>query len=208
MSVAGVLLAAGGGTRFAGDTHKLLAPLGERRVVDHSLAAVLAAGFDRVLVVAGAVKLELDLDLDRDPGAAGGATRLAVADNPDWADGIATSLQLAVAWARGHDLDVVVVGLADQPFVTAQAWRAVAGHFAAGPDAAGRAAAHPIAVAHYDGRPGNPVGLGRAVWDDLPSAGGEGARLLVRSRPELCAAIACDGDPSDIDTAEDLRRWN
>ena len=45
------LLAAGGGARFQGPTHKLLAPLHGRPVWEHSLAHVMAAGFDHVVFV-------------------------------------------------------------------------------------------------------------------------------------------------------------
>ena len=44
--------------------------------------------------------------------------------NPDWASGLAGSLQVAAAEARRAGLDAVVVGLGDQPLVPASAWRA------------------------------------------------------------------------------------
>jgi molybdenum cofactor cytidylyltransferase len=144
------------------------------------------AGLDEVVVVAGAVDLRaLALPVE-------------VLENDRWEEGIATSLQVAVrrAVARGHD--ALVVGLADQPGVTPGAWRAVA---AAPPEP-------PIAVATYDGRRGNPVRLARAVWGDLPATGDEGARLVVRRRPELVQEIPCDGRTDDIDTLEDLHRWS
>jgi molybdenum cofactor cytidylyltransferase len=184
-TAAGVLLAAGGGSRFAGAPggHKLLATLRGRPIVQWSLGALLEAGFPETLVVTGAVELHLP----------GGVTAL---PNPRWAEGQATSLAVAIEHARRHGLGRVVIGLADQPFVVADAWRAVA------------AAEGPIAVATYDGRRGNPVALDAAVWELLPVEGDAGARVLMRMRPDVVTEVACPGSPADIDTLEDLRRWN
>src|SRR6185503_14055349 len=49
-----VLLAAGGGSRFAGTTHKLLATIDGVPVFRRSLDHLLGAEFDRVVVVTGA----------------------------------------------------------------------------------------------------------------------------------------------------------
>lgn len=181
--VAAVLLAAGGGTRFEGTEHKLLADLEGRPLVTHSLDAVLASGLE-VFVVTGAVDLG-----DLLP------PTVTVVHNPHWRDGQAVSVRagIAVADAAGHD--AVVVGLADQPFVTAQAWRAVADADA------------PIAVATYDGVRGNPVKLRSEVWPLLPPFGDQVGRAVMSSRPELVSEIRCDGDATDIDTLEDLHRW-
>jgi molybdenum cofactor cytidylyltransferase len=183
VTTAAVVLAAGGGSRFGGATHKLLAPLRGRPVVAWAVDAAIAAGLDDVIVVTGAAEL-------------GGLLPDGVVSvgNPRWAEGQATSLQraLAEAEARGHD--AVVVGLGDQPFIDAACWRVVAA-----------ATATPIAVASYGGRRRNPVRLHRAVWPLLPTSGDEGARGVMTLRPALVTEVACMGDPGDIDTVEDLQ---
>lgn len=185
-----VLLAAGAGIRFAGDTHKLRAPLDGRPVLSHALDALVGSGLE-ALVVTGAADVD---DLVPDG--------VQILRNDRWAEGQATSVQLGIDEARRRGHDAVVVGLGDQPFVGAAAWRAVA-------DADGE-----LAVATYAGRRGHPVRLGAAVWDLLPTVGDEVGRALMRSRPQLVLEIPCDAghtsadETADIDTLEDLRRWS
>ncbi|MEO7571051.1 MAG: nucleotidyltransferase family protein [Acidimicrobiales bacterium] len=190
MTVAGVVLAAGGGRRFAasgGEGSKLLALLDGRPLVAHVLAAASTVGFDELLLVQGAV----DLSVYRSEG-------VRVLVNDRWAEGLATSLQVALAHASGAGHDAVVVGLADQPAVSSAAWAAVS---AAGNDP-------PIAVATYDGHRGNPVRLAATVWGQVPTTGDAGARRLMRERPDLVRAVPCTGQSWDVDTVEDLDRWS
>jgi len=182
-TVVAVVLAAGAGSRFRGPTHKLDAPVGGRALVARAVETALAAGVGPVVVVtAGQLTTALH-------------PAVVHVVNERWADGQMTSLRCGIEAARDLGGTAVVVGLGDQPFVTADAWRTVA------------ACDAPIAVATYDGRRGHPVRLRDDVWDLLPVGGDEGARALMRLRPDLVAAVPCDGSPIDIDTVEDLRRW-
>ena len=105
-------------------------------------------------------------------------------------------MRAALDAAAGLGAGRVVIGLADQPFVTPDAWRTVADVHRA--RSAWRRTA---AVAATRSR------LDRSVWHLLPEHGDEGARALMRIRPDLVREVACSGSPADIDTAEDLHRW-
>lgn len=180
-----VVLAAGAGSRFGGPDHKLSAMLRGRPVVEHAVRAAVEAAIGPVVVVTGAAEL---------PASVAALAGVEVVANPRWAEGQATSLATARAAAERLGAVAMVVGLGDQPFVTPQAWRAVA------------ASSAPIAVAHYDGRRGNPVRLGRETWPLLPTSGDHGARVVIDARPDLVEPVPCPGSPDDIDTTSDLQR--
>ena len=184
MSTAAVVLAAGAGSRFAGNRHKLLAPFRDTTVAAAAIGAAIDAGLDAVFVVIGAVPLPVP-DV------------VVVVPNPDWVNGQATSLAAGIAAAQAAGHDTVVIGLGDQPLVSAQAWRDVAAETTT-----------PIAVASFGGKRRPPVRLASEMWELLPAAGDVGARDLLRRRPELVTEVPCTGDPADIDTVEDLARWS
>jgi molybdenum cofactor cytidylyltransferase len=189
VTVAGVVLAAGAGSRFAGPSPELLAPLRGRPLVAWAIEHAARAGFDDVLVITGAVDLT---DIPLPPG-------VRLVPNPRYAAGQSTSLVAALDAAQAGGHEAVVIGLADQPFVPAEAWRAVAA-----------ATDRPIAVATYDGRRRNPVRLAAEVWDEVRARvhGDEGMRQLWGEWPDRVAEVGCPGSPDDIDTTEELLRWN
>jgi nicotine blue oxidoreductase len=191
VTTAAIVLAAGGGSRYrasGGDSHKLLAPYLGRTVVEWSIESAAAANLDATYVVRGATDLPV-------PALAAGSVRFV--RNERWQEGIATSLQAGIARARRDGHAAVVVGLGDQPLVLAEAWRRVAA-----------ASSAPVAVATYEGQRGNPVRLSSLVWPLLPGAGDEGARVVMRRRPDLVVEVPCPGRSADIDTVGDLHEWS
>ncbi len=194
--VLAALLAGGAGTRFErpDGTHKLAAGLAAtstecaETVFARALRHVRLAGIGPIVVVTGSWSPPHEQMSEQ-------AEDVTIVPNHRWAEGQMTSVRAALDVASDLGVERIVIGLADQPFVTPDAWRTVA----TGPG--------PITVATYAGRRGNPVGLDRSVWDLLPEDGDEGARALMRIRPDLVREVACSGSPADIDTAEDFRRW-
>jgi CTP:molybdopterin cytidylyltransferase MocA len=180
-----IVLAAGAGSRFGGPTHKLLADLDGVPIARRSIDTARRAAIGPVVVVTGAI----------DPFAGDPPADVHVVHHPGWADGQATSLQAGLRAARQLGATAVVVGLADQPFITADAWRAVA------------SSQSPIAVATYSGRRRNPVRLAAEIWPLLPTSGDEGARSVLSVTPGLVEEVPCAGSPADIDTWEDLAPW-
>jgi CTP:molybdopterin cytidylyltransferase MocA len=196
-TVAGVLLAAGEGSRFG--QPKALVELNGQTLAERGVGLLRAGGADPILVVTGAAPVELDGTL--------------TVDNPQWRTGMGSSLRAALhalagtaigtatGSAIGPEVGAVVVALADQPLVGAEA---VARLIAAYRDGAS------VAVAAYDGRPRNPVLLAREHWPEViaTATGDQGARTFLRTRSDLVTLVECGdtGRPDDIDTPADLAR--
>jgi CTP:molybdopterin cytidylyltransferase MocA len=197
-TVAGVLLAAGEGSRFG--QPKALVELNGQTLAERGVNLLRAGGAQPILVVTGAVPIEIN------------GTHAVY--NPEWRTGMGSSLRAALqalsrtsttpASASGIDtasIGAVVVALADQPLVGPEA---VARLIAAYRDGAS------VAVAAYDGQPRNPVLLAREHWAEViaTAAGDQGARTFLRTRPDVVTLVECGdtGRPDDIDTPADLAR--
>lgn len=184
MTPAGVLLAAGAGTRM-GMPKALVRDAEGRSWLVRSVEVLRDAGCDDVLVVLGAGAEEARVLV---PAGA----RVVVAD--DWAAGMAASLRTGLrSLERG---DLAVVTLVDLPDVDAHVVRRVV---AAASDTAA------LVRASYDGVPGHPVVLGRDHWaavvDDV--AGDEGAKGYLRRHG--CLLVECGDLATGADQDTPLR---
>lgn len=211
MHIAGILLAAGRGSRFGGD--KLLAPL----PADTHLAAAgtpigvaaarhLAAGMrgcrppglhntrDRIAWEPLILAVVRPGDAALAKALAGEVGRVVVC--PDADGGMGASLACAVTAAT--EADGWVVALADMPWIAPPTIAAVAEAIANG-----AAIAAPV----HEGQRGHPVGFARQYRDALRRlTGDEGARRIIGAGRESLARIAVD-DPGilrDVDVRDQL----
>ncbi|MFJ5727356.1 nucleotidyltransferase family protein [Streptomyces paradoxus] len=189
-AVAGLLLAAGGGRRLGGRPKALLPHRG-RPLVEHAVRVLREGGCGTVHVVLGARADEVRARASL-PGCV-------LVDNPDWEQGMGSSLRAGLGSLAGTGAGAALVSLVDQPGI--------------GPEAVARVlAAHAgeesLVSASYDGERGHPVLFGAAHWAGIAATaqGDRGARAYLKEhRPEV-VLVEC-GDvarPFDIDTEADL----
>ncbi|MFG2831325.1 NTP transferase domain-containing protein [Streptomyces sp. NPDC048434] len=190
--MAGLLLAAGGGRRLGGRPKALLDHRG-RPLVEHAARALRDGGCHPVHIVlgaaAGSVRERADL------------SAYGISENPDWAQGMGSSLRVGLAALAGSRADAVVVSLVDQPGIGAAAVARVVAAYEGGTS---------LASAAYDGRRGHPVLFGADRWPDIAATaeGDRGARAYLRQHADALTLVECSdiAEPYDIDTPEDLHR--
>lgn len=191
-SVAGLLLAAGGGRRLGGRPKALLRHRGEL-LVERGARTLRQAGCRPVYVVLGAAREEVR--------ARAALPDCHLVDSPHWQQGLSASLRAGLAALHRGPADAAVVLLVDQPHI--------------GPEAVARlTAAHSggasLAAACYGGRPGHPVLLGREHWEAVATRAREdrGARDYLRAHADEVALVECSdvATPDDIDLPADLAR--
>jgi CTP:molybdopterin cytidylyltransferase MocA len=181
--IAGLILAAGEGTRF-GPEPKLLAEFRGRPLLEHAVRAQCGVdAVERIVVVLGAHAEALRAGVD--------FGRAEVVECDRWRDGQAASLRRGLQELR--DVSKLIVTLGDEPLVTAEVVR----RFVREP---------PGTRAVYNRQPGHPVVLGQWHINRLMSLTGDrGARELLVGAAEIEL-----GGPTalgrDVDTTEDLER--
>lgn len=177
MGTAGLVLAAGAGTRFGQPKAPVI--VDDERLVDRAVRIMTEADCDPIIVVLGAWVGPVD-----------GAV---IVVNEGWAEGMGSSLSTGLRHLIGlSDVGAVVVTLVDLPGLTAEAVRRIV---QAPSDAE-------IVQATFDGVRGHPVRIARSLWGGAINAarGDEGARSLIRSRDDVVLVEVGDvADGADLD---------
>ncbi|MEV1024716.1 nucleotidyltransferase family protein [Streptomyces sp. NPDC050264] len=189
--VAGLLLAAGGGRRLGGRPKALLSHRG-RPLVEHAVRVLREGGCGPLHVVLGAAA--------GDVRARAGLEGCVIVENPEWEDGMGSSLRAGLDSLAGTGAAAALVLLVDQPGIGAAAVARVRSAY--------RSPASLVAAA-YDGERGHPVLFGRDHWAGIAASadGDRGARAYLKEHAGAVELVECGevAEAYDIDTAADLR---
>ena len=188
-----MVLAAGLSSRLG--QPKQLLRLSGRPLVDWPLAALRAVGVNPLVLVLGHREEEVIVAVD--------THGVHVVRNLRYAEGLSGSLKLGILSiaALAPEVQGTLVLTADQPLVDPKLLRALIDEFGRG--------THPIVATAYADHTGVPMLLGRDSWAMLDAIGGDqGARALLRARPELVSTVTAPDERMalDVDTMADYQR--
>jgi molybdenum cofactor cytidylyltransferase len=187
--VTAIVLAAGTSSRMG--SNKLLADIGGKPMVRHTVAALQQASIDQIVVVTGR-------DSDHVIAALQGLPVICV-HNPEFAHGLSTSLRRGLEVVP-EDSDAVLVCLGDMPLVD----EAVANRLIA---AFSPAEHRSICVPVHQGMRGNPVLWGKAHLPALMGVTGDrGGKALLQLRADEVVEVEMPDRAvlTDIDTPQAL----
>jgi molybdenum cofactor cytidylyltransferase len=190
-NVAALVLAAGKSSRMGGP-NKLLAEISGKPLVRIAVDEALASRARPVIVVTGHQRERVEAALAGLP--------VKFVHNPDFANGLGTSLKAGIA-ALPAEADGVIVCLGDMPQVDA----ALIDRLTAAFDPEKGAL---VVVPTLDGKRGNPVVWSRRFFHDLMTVEGDvGARHLIGAYPEAVVEVPVSGKAAmtDVDTPEALK---
>jgi len=190
-SLAALVLAAGRSTRMGGP-NKLLAEIGGRPLVRIAVEQALTSQARPVIVVTGHQRERV--------AAALAGLDVTLVHNPDYAEGMSTSVKVGIA-AVPADADGAIVCLGDMPQVDAKLIDRLLAAFDPEKGAL-------VVVPTIDGKRGNPVVWSRRFFPELAALGGDvGARHLIASYPEAVAEVPVAGRAAlvDVDTPDALK---
>ena len=184
--VAGLVLGAGGSTRFG--RAKQLLPYRGDTLLGHVLGFALTCRVGEIVVALGGAADEVRASVD--------LTGTDVVVNDAYDTGCSSSIAAALT-AVDRRCAILVLMLGDQPGVSADTVAALCG---------GRGDA-PLAVCRYEDGRGHPIAFARSVFHELSDLHGDKGvwRLLDQRAGEVTEVPIAGPIPRDVDTPEDYR---
>lgn len=186
--IAAVILAAGGSTRMG--LPKQLLQINNVSMIRKVTVTALSSQCDAVVVVMGgyADKVESEIsDLE-----------IASVFNPDWKEGIASSISagIEVVINKFPDFDSVIMLLADQPAIDVKILNSLIEEYKKNDSQ--------IIASKYDNAVGVPALFGSQYFDDLLNLHGDnGAKTIINNSSNQVVALSFENALIDIDTNDD-----
>ena len=188
--IAAVVLAAGESRRM-GDVNKLTMQVDGTPMVARVVYAVQQSGVQRVIVVTGHQPERIEEALS--------GCNVELVHNPDYAEGIGTSVRTGVA-ALGDDVHGALVALGDMPWVSVEVIDRLVGAFTSDGELS-------IFIPMFGRKRGNPVLWGAQHFPELLALTGDvgGKALFHRHAAAICYVdVGSAGVNIDVDTPEAL----
>lgn len=179
MLIGAVILAAGEAKRFG--KNKLIEKVGDKTIIERVLDAV--KNLDRIVIV-GKYYRDLMPYLENE----------IVVYNPNWKEGLSSSLRLGLRFFSDYDGVLVVLG--DMPLISSKTIEKIISAFKEECSAV---------VPVYKGQRGNPVLISKRLFEKLKSLKGDiGARAILREEKNVCEVECGEEVIIDVDTPSDL----
>jgi len=184
---AALIVAAGYSSRM--ERFKPLLPLGERTVIEQTIATFTAAGVENIIVVVGHNAKALSPVLEKVP--------VTVVMNERYDEGMFTSIKAGVM-ALSQSIDGFFMMPADMPFVMPDTVNQLMSTFTDQPS--------DVLYPTFNHKRGHPPLIARDVFKSILDSDGEGGLKRLLNHPEIHAnhlEVADEGILLDLDTYED-----
>lgn len=183
---AAVILAAGSSSRLGAPKQLLM--YNDKPLIQHAVDEATAAGLDRIIVVTGAVEIDVL------------PPNVMLVKNEAWQEGMASSIREGINAMQGiPDIGAAIIMVCDQPYADRHVLRGLVEAY--------RQSGQPIVASAYEQRAGTPALFDRSIFPLLMELKGDvGARHLIAANKEQAVFVGFPKGITDIDTLSDYER--
>lgn len=192
--IGAIILAAGMSIRMG--EPKLLLPLRGQPLFRHAIDSILGSPVQPIYLVAGKYIEEIRQHSEDYP-------EMKIIHNPNYADGMSTSLKLGVQSIKEH-VDAVMIFLADQPLISRVIIQSLIDKYIQCKDEGVR-----IIRPKYKGEVGHPILVDAVLLNEFHSINGDqGGKSIIKKYEAVTETVSFDNSMwgFDIDTPEDFQK--
>ncbi|ACB85771.1 nucleotidyltransferase family protein [Natranaerobius thermophilus] len=179
------------------ESHKLLLPLGEKTVIEHTVDNASYSNLDELIVVTGHKSRELkDLFCNR--------SNLKLVHNPEYQHGQSTSMKTGIT-SVSPSTQAIIFFLGDQPFIPSELVNQMIARFKNSSNCNCQ-----IIYPLFQGKRGNPVLFAHSLFSQLMSVSGDrgGRQVMENIPPEAVCSLPTKkpGVLFDLDSPQDYQK--